>query len=89
MALYTEIGPVGRRSNMTILPKVGLTGQFCFSVVGLTGQLVNVGEFEVLLIENKSVKQDYFEFCRGQDNFIFKIVLLDRFGYRQLLTLQN
>ena len=36
---YTRVRPGGRPSNRTILPKVRLTGQFCFLGVRLTGQL--------------------------------------------------
>ena len=42
---YTQIGPLRRRPNRAILPKVGLTGQFFIfgqdnflEKVGLTGQ---------------------------------------------------
>ena len=46
---YTEVCLVGRLSNRTILPEVGLTGQFwVFGVLG-TGQLVNLGKIAVLL----------------------------------------
>ena len=53
--IYTRACLVGRLSNRTISAKVGLTGQFCFLGVGLTGQLENKGRLTVLVIENKSV----------------------------------
>ena len=37
--LYTVVPQGGRPSNRTILPISRLTGQFCFLVVRLTGQL--------------------------------------------------
>ena len=37
-------------SNRTILPKVGLKGQFCFFRVSLTGQLVNLSKLSVLFM---------------------------------------
>ena len=35
-------------SNRTILPKIGLTGQFCFSGVVVTKQLKNLGRLTVI-----------------------------------------
>ena len=41
--MYSLSSLVGRLSTRTILPKIGLTGQFCVFCVGLTGQLENFG----------------------------------------------
>ena len=60
---------VGLLSNRTIL----------FFRVSITKQLVNLGKltFNVKLVSNKK----HLSFLRGQDNYIFKIVLLDRLGF--------
>ena len=44
----------------------------------LTGQLKKLGRLRVLVMINKS-KMTILSYFGGLDNFIFKIVLLDRF----------
>ena len=65
-SVYTVVGPVGRRSNRTILSNSGLTEPFCGSR------------------SNRSI----LSYLGSQDNFIFKIVLLDRFGCK-LIIIRN
>ena len=84
-SLYSRICLVWRLSNRKILLKVGITGQFCFFSVGPTGQLKNLGRLTLLVICKMSLSNriilSYF-----WENFIFKIVLLDRFDCTQIST---
>ena len=48
--IYSRICLVRRLSNRTILPKIWLTGQFCFFGICLTGQFENLGRLTVLVM---------------------------------------
>ena len=53
------------------MPKIGLTRQFGFFGVSLTGQFENLGRLTVLVMVNKA-KRTILSYFGGQDNFIFK-----------------
>ena len=60
VGVYTGVRLGGRPSKRPISPNSRLTGQFCFLRVRLTGQLQNLDRLTVLVMLNKSVKQDNF-----------------------------
>ena len=53
--VYSRICLVGGLSNRRILPKIDLTGQFCFFGICLTRQLENFDRLTVLVMLNKSL----------------------------------